>query len=32
VADRAFFVESKRKEDAPKSDGFSDVDYDDVPF
>lgn len=32
VADRAFFVESKKKEDAPKSDGFSDVDYDDMPF
>ena len=32
VADRAFFVESKKKEDAPKSDGFSDVDCDDIPF
>ena len=32
VVDRAFFVESKKKEDAPKSEGFSDVDYDDMPF
>ena len=32
VVDRAFFVESKQKEDAPKSEGFSDVDYDDMPF
>ena len=34
VADRAFFVESKKKDDAPKSDGFAagDFDDDDTPF
>lgn len=32
VADRAFFVESKKKEDAPKGDGFAAVDFDDMPF
>jgi single-strand DNA-binding protein len=32
VADRAFFVESKKKDDAPKSDGFADADFDDMPF
>ena len=39
VADRAFFVESKKKDDAPKSDDFvpkneefTDVGFDDMPF
>lgn len=32
VAEQVFFVESKKKDDAPKSDGFADVDYDDLPF
>lgn len=32
VADNVFFVESKKKDDAPKSDGFAAADFDDMPF